>query len=295
MSDVDLVVIHNPTSGRSDSLADVREVLEARGARARYVATTAGDPGAGHARRAVEEGVSRVLVAGGDGTMRSCAEGLMGTGVAMGLIPLGTGNVLARDLGIPTEIGGAVETALNGEIRRVDVGLANGEAFVGISGLGLAAWMIRDADADLKAAIGPGAYLTSALRHLWREPFRVRLTLGTGERVDRSATLVLVATAGEAPGGLRPFPQAEPGDGLLRALIVEGRGLLNSVRALVAVLQGRRHELVQRHAARRVVVETHRPVGYELNGEYRQKTTRIEYSVRPGALNVLVPHRDAAP
>ena len=288
-----LVVVYNPTSGRSDALVEVRKALEARGMRARYVATSASDPGAGHARRAVEEGVSRVLVAGGDGTMRSCAEGLMGTGASMGLIPLGTGNVLARDLGIPSDIGDAVEVALNGEIRPIDVGLANGEAFVGISGLGLAARMIRDADSELKAAIGPGAYLTSALRHLWRAPFRVRLTLGSGERIERRATLVLVATAGEAPGGVKPFPESRPGDGLLGALIVEARGLLDSMRALVAVLLGRRHELVERHAARSVVVETRRPKAYELNGEYRRETTRIEYSIRARALLVVVPRREA--
>jgi diacylglycerol kinase family enzyme len=230
-----------------------------------------------------------VIAAGGDGTVRACAEGMLDSEVPLGLIPIGTGNALARDLGIPEDVEASIDVLSRGIIHPIDVGVANGEPFVGFAGMGLAARMIRDSDTEMKSTVGPLAYLASAVRNLWKPRFRVELTLDTGEVEERRATLVLVATAGVAPGGLTPFPDSRPGDGLLRVLTVDAYGLFDSLRALGAVVAGRPHELVTRHVARACVAETRTPQPYELNGESRPETTRVRFHIRPRALRVLAP------
>ncbi len=291
MPDSGWAIVYNPTGGGSDALEDVRRVLEERTLGARWYPTTEDEPGDGLARKAIEDGASLVIAAGGDGTVRATAEGLLESEseVPLGLIPLGTGNVLARDLGIPDDVEDSIEVLSTGAVRRIDVGLADGEPFVGMAGVGLAARMVRDSDPEMKSTIGPLAYLASAIRNLWKPRFQVELTLGSGDVERRMATLVLVGTAGVAPGGLSPFPDSEPGDGLLRVLIVDAYGLSASLRALGAVVLGRPHELVERHVARVCVAETHTPQPFELNGEARPETTRVRFHVRPQALRVVVP------
>lgn len=291
MRDTGWAIVYNPAGGRSGALEDVRRILDERGLRARWFATTEDDPGSGRARRAIAGGASRVIAAGGDGTVRACVEGMLESDIPLGLIPMGTSNVLARDLGIPDDVEDSVEVLISGDLRRIDVGTANGEPFVGIAGLGLAARMIRDSNPEMKATFGPVAYLASAVRNLWKPPFEVKLTLSGGRIEKRTATLVLVATAGVAPGGVTPFPNSEPGDGQLRVLIVNAHGLVDSLRALAAVVLGKSNDLVERHVARECIAETRTPQPYELNGETRTETTRVRFHVRPRALRVVVPER----
>lgn len=288
MGDRDLVVIYNPAGGRASALEELRAGLTDRGTEATWHATTEDEPGAGIARTAAAGGAAVVVAAGGDGTIRSCAEGLLGTDVPLGIIPTGTGNVLARDLEIPLNIGEALDVVLSGRVRHIDVAFANGEPFVGMAGMGLAADMIRDSSVQLKKRLGPMAYVATATRNLWRPPFEVTLQLGNRIEREYKATMVLVATAGRALGGISPFPDAEVADGLLRLLVLEAWGLGESLRAFAAVLLGRSHDLVRRDAVRHVTVTTRRPQPYEVNGELRPRVSRLEVSIRPRALRVIV-------
>src|ERR1700728_3856563 len=115
-----------------------------------WLETTAEDPGRGQAESAVSAGVELVVACGGDGTVTACAEGVTGTGVPLAIIPMGTGNLLARNVGVPMGLEEALEVALGGEQRPVDAGRVNGKLFVVMAGLGLDARMLDDTTEPLK-------------------------------------------------------------------------------------------------------------------------------------------------
>ena len=112
------------------------------------------DPGEGQARMAAKAGADLVLACGGDGTVTACAAGLAGTGIPLAVIPLGTGNLLARNLGLPIDLGGALTVALAGSVRRLDAGTANGSLFLVVAGLGLDAKMLDGTSEPVKKRFG---------------------------------------------------------------------------------------------------------------------------------------------
>src|SRR5207249_439378 len=128
--------------------------LAATGLEVLWLETTRQDPGRGLARKAVADGADLVMVAGGDGTVMACVTALAGTDVPLAVLPGGTGNLLANNFEIPRELDGALEVALRGDRRRLDVGAVGDDRFVIMCGIGFDAAMLRDADSELKARIG---------------------------------------------------------------------------------------------------------------------------------------------
>ena len=285
----EFAVIYNPTSGNADRLDEVREAFDDRGVRTVWLETTADDPGEGLARDAADRGVSVVVAVGGDGTVRSCALGLVDAGVPLAIIPLGTGNVVARSLDIPLDPTDAVDTAVSGDTIRVDIGLANGEPFVATAGIGLDAHLVADADREAKARLGPVAYVLSALRHIRRRPFRIDAPVGpVGSIKQIEAAMVLAANVGSFPG-LDLFPDADPSDGKLEVMIVEAGGVWSWIGAIGDVLMRRRSDRVHRWTADSLEVSTTLPQPMEVDGDVQARTDRLVLSVRPQSLSVRVP------
>jgi hypothetical protein len=164
-----VAVVANPTkSGDPYWSRRLLGVLERAGLPdARWLPKTAEDPGPGQARRALADGVELVVVAGGDGTVRSVGTVLAGTGVPMALLPSGTGNLLARNLRIPLEVEAAARVATSGRTVGLDVGRAeDGECFLVMAGTGFDAAMLRDTSDRAKVWISWAAYVVAGLRHL---------------------------------------------------------------------------------------------------------------------------------
>ena len=146
-------VVVNPTKLDDDEAfrKSVRRVTDDHGwDEPLWLETTAEDPGRGQAEAAVSAGVDLVLACGGDGTVTACAEGIAGTGVPLAIIPMGTGNLLARNLGLPTGLDEALAVALGGVQQPIDAGRVNGTLFVVMAGLGLDARMLSGASDPLK-------------------------------------------------------------------------------------------------------------------------------------------------
>ncbi len=256
-----------------------------------WLETTPGDPGEGQARQAVKDGADLVLVCGGDGTVTAAAAGLAGTGIPLAVIPFGTGNLLARNLGLPMDHGEALTVALTGRDRQLDVGSANGRLFLTMAGLGLDAKMLDGASEPVKKRFGWVAYVGSALRHLWDRPMRITLRTDGEPLLRRRASGVIAGNVGALQGGLPLLPDAQPDDGRLDLVVLTARGLGSwlGVAAYVVLRRPGGTHRVLRRTFRELRVETGRAHLWELDGEVIGRTQQLVITVRPGTLLVRVP------
>ena len=134
--------------------------------------------------------------AGGDGTITACVGGVAGSGIPLGVLPCGTGNLLARNLALPLSLDEALTVALTGSDRRLDVGTANGRPFVVMAGIGFDAELLGGTSEELKKHMGWAAYVLSALRHLGDRPVRVVLRADSGPPQRRWAGGVIIGNVG---------------------------------------------------------------------------------------------------
>jgi diacylglycerol kinase (ATP) len=243
------------------------------------------------ARQAVADGADLVFVWGGDGTVQRCLDALAGEPVDVAILPAGTANLLATNLGIPGTIEEAVEVGLHGARRRLDLGRINGEHFAVMAGAGLDALMIRDADRGLKDKAGRLAYVWTGLRNV--KVRRVPMTIDVERQrwFDGEASCVLVANVSTIVGGLSPFESAEPDDGVLEVGVVEAEGAIQWARVFGRMAVGRIEgsPMTRTTSARRIDVKAGRKIDYELDGGHRGRAKKLKIRVRPGAVSICVP------
>ena len=257
-----------------------------------WLATTPDDPGEGQARTAVKDGADLVVACGGDGTVTACAAGLAGSRTPMAVVPAGTGNLLARNLGLPLDVRGALEVALAGVNRELDVGVANGRPFLVMAGLGLDAQMLGSTSEPLKKRLGWVAYVVAGLRHLRDRPMRVTLRADGGPPERRRASAVIAGNVGRLQGGLTLLPGAAPDDGLLDVVVLTATGWAGwlAVLAQVALRRGAGGP-VTRGAFRELRIDADREYPWELDGELMGSTRQLAVAIRPERLLVRVPAR----
>jgi diacylglycerol kinase (ATP) len=257
--------------------------------------TTEDDPGLGQARQAVQAGARVVIAAGGDGTVRAVAEGLTGTGTPLGVLPQGTGNLLARNLELPSDLPTAIEVALGSSERTIDVGrLDDGTVFAVMAGAGFDAAMMRDAPEGLKSAVGWPAYLVGGIRSLRRDRVRIELRLNDQPRITARVRTVLIANLGKLQGGLELLPDARPDDGRLDVCLVSPRRLIDWLVILVrAILRNRRTDhRMQCYSAERVQVRLLRGQPRQVDGDLIGSSTELNATVVPGGLIIRVPEQN---
>jgi YegS/Rv2252/BmrU family lipid kinase len=255
-----------------------------------WLETTAEDPGQKQAREAAAAGVDLVLACGGDGTVTACAEGVAGTGTPLAIVPMGTGNLLARNLDLPVALDKALVVALTGKDTPIDTGTANGTPFVVMAGLGLDARMISDTSEPLKKRLGWAAYAISVIRHLRDRPIRATLTADGGQPVRLRSSALIVGNVGWLRGGVPLLPDARPDDGMLDAIALRARGWVGWL-AIVAhvLLRSRGSGRVARLVFRELTVTTPSPQPWELDGEFMGTTSRLVVAIQPGRLLLRLP------
>ena len=293
-----IALVVNPTKvGDVEALLQqVAERCTAHGQPPPYLLeTTPEDAGEGMAREALRQGATLVLAAGGDGTVQAACCGLQGSGVPLGILPLGTGNLLARNLDLPLDLDKALDVALTGKDRVIDlahatVGDAEPTCFAVMAGLGFDAEMMVDAPERLKAAVGWPAYVISGLRHLRDRPGQVEILLDGRAPINRTARGVVIGNVGELQAGVALLPDAVPDDGMLDIVILAPRRLLDWGRLLGRLLtrSSREDRTLTRWTARRVEVRTVAPTHAQLDGEPVGQVTSLVIEVSPAALNVRV-------
>lgn len=283
-----LAVVFNPVAA-TDEAEELRRALNDRSLSTKWLETSESDAGVGQARAAVEEGAQVVISCGGDGTVRACAEGMVDTGVALAVMPAGTGNLLARNLGVPDRAEQVVEVALTGPRRRLDVGKVNGEIFTVMAGTGLDAAIMGETDGDAKDRLGVLAYVVEGAKHLFDEPFPASIRSNRGDAQQGTFALILVGNLGRLQGGVDLFPDASPDDGRLELLGLMARGPADTVVGMVQAAARSDGDQLFRAAGSRFEVELPDDMPYELDGEARQATGHLEFGVVPGGLVVCAP------
>jgi undecaprenyl-diphosphatase len=246
------------------------------------------------ARHALTAGASLVFAAGGDGTVRACAEALAGSGVPMAIVPLGTANLTARALGVPARSDRAVQAGFDGRDRTIDLARMEGTGgtwFAAMAGIGLDAAVVAAAGEQLKRRFGWAAYAAAGMRKLTTPSHEFTVCLDDTEPLRRRARSVVVANAGLLPGGFTLLPGARLDDGLLDVGILAPSGAWDWIRLAGRVLARDRRpdRALQRLQAGRVRISADGVLPRQVDGEIVPPGRALSVSVCRGALVVRLP------
>lgn len=281
-------VILNPAA-RSDRARQWEDRLRAICSDASICATLHSGDAETQARRAVTEGFEQIVAAGGDGTINEVVNGLDGADVAFGLMPLGTMNVFANELGLPAnDLGRCWEIIRDGQTRLVDLPTANGKHFVQLAGVGLDAQVVKETSLKFKRSFGPLSYLISAAQIAGRRP--PRLLIEAEEAATEEGSFVLVGN-GRLYGGPFPFfKHAVIDDGLLDVLVFKQLGYVELIKYLQNVIftSDITTREVEYFQTRRLRVSSAEEVPVELDGEL-VGACPVEFRMPNLRLKVLVP------
>jgi YegS/Rv2252/BmrU family lipid kinase len=273
-------------------LPELRRVLEGRGATDvfwREVGKSRFAPS--EVKKALAQEAELIFVWGGDGMVQRCVDVIAGTDATLAIIPAGTANLLATNLGIPKDIEQAVDVGLAGHARRIDVGRVNGERFAVMAGAGFDARMIGDADGGLKDRVGRLAYVWTGAKHMREKPFRARIEVDGARWYDGDASCILFGNVGKLFGGVQAFEDAHPDDGVLELGVVSADGIREwagtVARAVVGTAAQSPHAFTTK--AHSVNIKLDRKVLYEIDGGDRKKVRKLRVEVEPQAVQICVP------
>lgn len=302
-----VAVVFNPVKTEKDALTRALDRAGVPVDEIVWFETTPEDAGQGMAGDALAAGAGLVIAAGGDGTVRAVAERLAGTGTPLGIVPRGTGNLLARTLEIPlNSVDKAVARAVQGDDRPIDIAWVEidggpRQAFVVMAGFGIDARMLEETDENLKDKAGWLAYVDALGRAVRStENVEAKVAFDDGEATDATAHTVMIGNCGMIQGGVRLMPDAQPDDGFLDVMVVGGSGgpaqWIDAIRSVVwdngiRRLITRDDETVdtdstshrQVHSVR---IELPEPQPFQIDGEEAGSATSIAASIDPGALLV---------
>jgi diacylglycerol kinase (ATP) len=232
-----------------------------------------------------------IFVWGGDGMVQRCIDVAAGTKATLAIIPAGTANLLASNLGIPKDLAAAVEIGFTGDRRRIDVGRLNGERFAVMAGAGFDARMIADADGTLKDRFGRLAYIWTGAKNLRMKPFRAKITVDGARWYSGDASCILLGNVGKLFGGVKAFEDARPDDGVLELGVVSADGTREWVQTVARAVVGTVSKSPQARTTKvhSVRVKLDRKVPYELDGGDRKRVRKLRVDVEPAAVKICVP------
>jgi diacylglycerol kinase (ATP) len=289
MDKVKLAIIFNPAARGEKARSLEEKVCSLTGPDTPLFTSRPGETG-GLARRLAQEGHSTIVAAGGDGTINEVVNGIAGLDVSLGILPTGTMNILACELGLPTaQLEQCWEIIQRGFTRSIDLAMANDQYFVQLAGIGLDALALRETDLNMRKTIGPISYIFAAAQIIGRPAPRLEICFD--ERETMGGCFVLVGNGRFYGGPLSFFPNAKNDDGLLDVLVFKHQGYLDIIRYLQGVLIGNHADFAdieyrQIHSLR---VISDRRVPVEIDGEVSFHTP-VHFRVGPSKLRVHVPN-----
>ena len=294
-----LAVILNPI--KVEDVGQFRSVVAAMAAESGWSEptwqyTTVEDPGTGMAEQAAVSGADLVIVCGGDGTVREVCAELAGTGIPVGIVPAGTGNLLARNLDIPLYLRSAIDVALNGQDRAIDLVTVGGDNledthFMVMAGMGFDAAIMEGVNEDIKKKIGWVAYVFSALKSLMFPAVKVEIQVDDEEPTTHRARTVVVGNVGFLQAGMPLLPDATIDDGLLDVVILHPKKFLSWIPLAVRVIarRAKTDELIDRRTGARVRIKASADTPRQLDGDSVGEGRELWMECIHGKLLVRVP------
>ncbi|MGN9840021.1 diacylglycerol/lipid kinase family protein [Nonomuraea sp. H19] len=242
-------------------------------------------------RQALDQGAELVFVWGGDGMVQRCADVLAESGVPMAVLPAGTANLFAANLGIPADLEEAVRIGFHGRREKLDLGVLNGERFAVMAGAGFEAEMIADADGRAKKRLGKLSYVKAAVRHVGGPLVPMKIKIDGTTWFDGQASCLLLGNVSTIAGGIEAFDDARPDDGWLEVGVSTASGPVQWARVIGRMAAGRSDDspFVRITRAKKVSARFGVPLTYELDGGKREPTTRVKAKAAAGALTVCLP------
>ncbi len=294
-----VLLLTNPQAGLAGSACPAERFLPVMAAWGWQVVTRPTSSGprlTAMAYQAAQDGFEAVIAAGGDGTLHHIANGLAGTRTALGILPCGTANDLARTLGIPLDPDAALLALRDAQRHTIDLGSLNGHYFLNVAALGVSAEASTMITPAQKRRLGQGAYYWNAIKRLFRQQ-RLRIRLITPQATERlDVYQISVANGRLFGGGWRISAEAAVDDRLLDVVAVEPTGPL----ALVCRMLRQRGGMAERLGSRAYRlpscrIEVDGPVLVNVDGETFTLLPPLEFQVVPDALSVLLPSKKPAP
>src|SRR5664279_762880 len=299
MADIRLAVVANP--GKFDDMEVPRAQILLQCEKAGldeplWFESGKKDHGRSKAKKAIKQGATVVAALGGDGTVRGVASALVGTKVALGILPGGTGNLVARNLKIPVDdLAEALRIVIDGRDHHIDVGRVrfdhdDEEMFLVMAGMGLDGEAMAKANKTVKSAVGWPAYLVSGVAGMFRAGFGVALSTPDQRPVIQHAASVIVGNCGTLTGGIELMPDARLDDGKLDAVVVSPHGVFGWLAVVGAVVSRERsgHRRRVRRVSHKITVVCDEPVEAQLDGDPVGKRSGFKAWVEPDALKVRI-------
>lgn len=278
-----------------------------------FLATDKSTQGEKVAQAALSGGAKKILVAGGDGTLRKVVQAVSGSKVSVGIIPIGTGNVLARNLKLPLTIESAIARAMAGRDYEIDLGLAkvvrpDGSLeeflFTGIAGVGMDAKLMQNTQPELKRRVGWIAYIEGGIRSLPLKFEKFDVTINNQTRTLKSYSL-LVGNVGWLPGAISMMPDARLDDGILDMAAIGPRRIWNWIdffsritwqnKVVRPIALGRKWmeatanvKTLENLSGERIRIRPHNPTAMQLDGDPVGEVIEVEFSIKSKALRVLL-------
>ena len=285
----DTILILNPTAGSPEHVRSWQERAESLAGNCLIRVTSHSGEAEALARRAVEEGFTRIVAAGGDGTVSQVANGLASSNAVLGVLPMGSVNVFAMELGLPVNnLQRCWDIIEEATVRLVDMPSANGKYFVQLAGVGLDAQVVKETSLAFKRSFGPLSYLISAAQIAARQP--PKLFLDSKHAPIEEGSFVLVGN-GRLYGGPFPFfKHAVIDDGLFDVVVFKRLGYLEIIKYLQDVVFSSDINVpeIEYFQTRQLRITSEQDVPLELDGELAGSCP-VDFRIRKRALRVLAP------
>ncbi len=290
------LIIYNPAAGQSPDLSSmldrVANLWRDHGWQVEIAATTAPGDATRRAQQAAEAGYNAVVAAGGDGTANEVMNGLVGTSTALGVLPLGTVNIWAREMGLSMDMLKAAASLTESKLARIDVGMAGNRYFLLMAGIGFDAAVTATVNTQEKKRLGAIAYIKQAVQIAWNfRGTRPKLKID-GKRVRGKILMVTIGNSQLYGGVVKFTAHATIDDGLLDICVIKGDGMLSAPRRLISIFARHynRDPQVKYYRGKQIEIRGRRgkQLPIQVDGDYLGQTP-MTFQIVPNSLSILVP------